>query len=65
MLALTKERADIKLEIDKLRAELERRIESYGEEDLCLDTEIYKLSTDIDHLINVYVKAKQVQEQKA
>ena len=52
-------RSDIKLEIEKLRVELDRRMESYGRVEICLDTGLYKLSTDIDNLINAYIKAKQ------
>jgi len=47
---------DIKQEIEKLRAELEQKIKSDRGEDICIDNKLYELSTDIDDLINIYIK---------
>ena len=49
----------IKQDIEKLRAELEEKIESSGEEGIGLDNRLYELSTDIDDLINIYISEQQ------
>lgn len=55
---------DIKWEIEKLRAELERKIESSGgEEGICLDKKLIELSMDVDELINIYIKEQQKNSQ--
>lgn len=54
---LIKSKDDVKQKIEKMQAELNLRITSYGEKDLNLDSEIYELSTEIDRLIIAYLKS--------
>lgn len=51
--------ASIKQKIEKLRAELENIIKTGKGEGICIDNRIYELSTNIDDLINIYIKEQQ------
>jgi hypothetical protein len=52
--------ADIKCEIERLRAELYKRIETVREEGICLDKKLYEMSRNIDNLIIAYTKEQKI-----
>jgi hypothetical protein len=51
---------DIKCEIERLREELYKRIETVGEEGICLDKKLSEMSRNIDNLIIAYTKEQKI-----
>ncbi len=50
------QKVNIMLEIERLRAELEQKIEAGGLDSVSIDNRLYELSMDIDELINAFMK---------
>lgn len=53
------ENYNTKQKLEKMRAELERVIDTGVGKGLKLDKKIIELSMDVDELINIYIKEKQ------